>query len=135
MEKSKHVSCMLEGDKQLIKNYRTVSLLPICAIVFEKIIFNSLFKFLDTNKLLNKNQSGFRPGVHQLLTIIHESYKALDANPSLEVRGVFLDLSKTLDRVWHEGLLYKLKLLGVYGKYHGLIQSYLSDRFQRVVLN
>ena len=82
-------------DKQLIKNYRPVSLLPICSKIFEKVIFNSLFKYLDDNNLLNSNQSGFWPGdscVHQLLSITHEIYKAFDANPSLDVRGVFLDL-------------------------------------------
>ena len=42
-------------DKQLIKNYRPVSLLPICSKIFEKVIFNSLFKYLDDNNLLNSN--------------------------------------------------------------------------------
>ena len=59
-----------KNDKQLIKNYRPVSLLYICSKIFEKVIFNSLFKFLDDNNLLTNNQSGFRPChscVHQLL--------------------------------------------------------------------
>ena len=126
------------GDKQLINNYRPILLLPICAKVFEKIIFNRLFKFLDANKLLNKKQSGFRPDdscAHQLLSIIHEIYKAFDANPSLEVRGFFLEIYKAFNRVWHEGLVYKLKCFGVCGKYYGLIQSFLTDSFQRVVLH
>ena len=125
-------------DKQLIKNYRPVSLLPICSKIFEKVIFNSLFKYLDDNNLLNSNQSGFRPGdscVHQLLSITHEIYKAFDANPSLNVGGVLLDSSKAFDRVWHDGLMYKLKTLGICGNYYGLIHSFLSDRHQRVVLN
>ena len=56
-------------DKQLIKNYRPVSLMPICSKIFEKVIFNLLFKYLDDNNLLNRNRSGFGPGdscVHQL---------------------------------------------------------------------
>ena len=83
-----------KNDKQLIKNYRPVSLLTISSKIFEKVIFNSLFKYLDDNNLLASNQSGFRPGdssVHQLLSITHEIYKAFDANPSLDVSGVFLD--------------------------------------------
>ena len=48
---------------------------------------------------------------------------------------VFLDLSKTFDRVSQESLTDKLKCLGVCKKYYGLIQSLLSDRFQRAVLN
>ena len=127
-----------KNDKQLIKNYRPVSLLPVCSKIFEKVIFNSLFKYLEDNNLLNSNQSGFRPGVscvHQLLSVTHEIYKTFDANPSLEVRGVFLDLSKAFDKVWHDGLMYKLKCLGICGKYYGLIHSFLNDRHQRVVLN
>ena len=65
--------------------------------MFEKIILNSLFQYLDDNNLLNNNQSGFRPGnlrAHQLLAITNNIYKVLDTNPTLEVRGVFLDLSK-----------------------------------------
>ena len=59
----------------------------------------------------------------------------IDANPSLEVRGVFLDLLKAFDRVWHDSLTYKLKHLGICGKYYWLILSFLNDRHQRVVLN
>ena len=83
----------MNGKKQTDKkNYRLVSLLPICSKIFEKIIFNSLFKYLEDNKLLNCNQSGSRPGdscVHQLLSITHKIYKSFDANPSLEVRHSF----------------------------------------------
>ena len=116
-----------KGDKQLITNYRPVSLLPICGKVFEKIIFNSLFVYLNNNNLLNSNQSGFRPGdscVNQLISITHDIYKAFDANPSLEVRGVFLDLSKAFDKVWHDGLLYKLRRMIICGEYLGLIDSF-----------
>ena len=116
------ISVHEEGDKQLITNYGPVSLLPICGEVFEKIIFNSLFVYLNNNNLLNSNQSGFRPSdscVIQLISITHDIYKAFDANPSLEVRGVFLDLSKAFDKVWHDGLLYKLRRMGTCGEILG----------------
>ena len=111
-EKKQTISVNKKGDKQLITNYQPVSLLPICGKVFEKIIFNSLLVHLNNNNLLNSNQSGFRPGdsfEHQLISITHDTYKAFDANPSLEMRGVFLDLSKAFDKVWHDGLFYKLR--------------------------
>ena len=76
--------------------------MSICSNIFEKVMFNSLLKYLDDNNLLNSNQSGFWPGdscVHQLLSITHEIYKAFDENPSLNVRGVFFDLSEAFDRV------------------------------------
>ena len=90
----------------MINNYRLVSLFPVCGKTFEKMIFNSLFKYSKVNNLLNGNQSSFRPGdscIHQLLSITHKIYKAFDANLSLEVRGVFLGLSKASDKVWHDG--------------------------------
>ena len=109
-----------KGDKQLIKNYLPVSLLPICRKLMEKLMFNSIFNFIDTRNMLSVHQSGFRPGdscVHQLISIVHDIYNAFDANPSLEVRGVFLDISKVFDRVWHKGLLYKLKCMGIDGNF------------------
>ena len=98
----------------MIKCYRPVSLLPVCGKIFEKIIFNPLFNCLEDDNLLNDNHSGFRTGdscVHQLLC-----YKAFQKNRSLEVRGVFLDFLKAFDIVWHDGLTYKLRRLGIYGK-------------------
>ena len=89
-------------------------------------------------KLLNPNQSGFRPSdssVNQLLAIALEIFEAFDCNPPLEVRSVFLDISKAFDKVWHKGLLYKLKSLGISGELYNLLQNYLSGRFQKVVLN
>ena len=63
------------------------------------------------------------------------TYKSFDANPSLETRGVFLDISKTFDKVWHDGLLYKLKCFGKEGGLFNILQNYLQTRKQRVVLN
>lgn len=60
--------------------------------------------------------------------IIHGIYKAFDSNRSLEMRGVFLGLLKASDKVWHQGLLYKLKL-GICEKYFGLVDSSLSDTY------
>ena len=51
-----------KGDKQNIKNYRPISLLPICGKMFEKVIFNNLYSYLTENSLITKHQSGFRPG-------------------------------------------------------------------------
>ena len=89
-------------------------------------------------KLLNPNQSGFRTSdscINQLLAITHEISEAFDCNPSLEVRSVFLDISKAFDKVWHESLLYKLKSMGFSGELYNILENYLSGRFQRVVLN
>ena len=89
-------------------------------------------------KLLNPNQSGFCQSdscINQLLAITHETFEAFDCNPPLEVRTVFLDISKAFDKVWHEGLLYKLKSMGISGELYNLLENYLTGRFQRVILN
>ena len=111
--------------------------MPIFGKIFEKIIFNKINFLLEEN-LLNSNQSGFRPSdscINQLLAITYEIFEAFDCNPSLEIRSVFLDISKAFDKVWHEGLLYKLKSMGISGELCNLLESYLSGRFQRVLLN
>ena len=101
-------------------------------------IFDSIYDFIDKSKLFNNNQSGTRPSVsciNELIAIALNIFSAFDANPSLEVRGVFLDLSKAFDRVWHDCLLYKLKSNGIDGSLFKLIKSFLNNICQRVVLN
>ena len=58
-----------------------------------------------------------------------------DNNPSFEVRESFLDISKKFDKVWHEGLLYKLESIGISGNLLNLSRSFLNDRYQRVFTN
>ena len=125
-------------DKQLVKNYRPISLLPICGKIFEKLIFDNLYAYLVSNNLITKNQSGFVPGdscTNQLSFLINEIHEAFEDPKSLDVRAVFLDISKAFDKVWHEGLIFKLRQNGVSGKLLGFFESYLSNRKQRVSLN
>ena len=64
-----------KDDKQCLKNYLPVSLLPICGKCFEKLIFNEVFKFVIEIKLISPNQSRFKPGascIYQLLAITHK---------------------------------------------------------------
>ena len=95
------ISVHTKGDKQIVHNYRPVSLLPIFGKILERLIFNSLFEFLHENNLLNVNQSGFRPSdscEYQLLSIVNDIYEFFDCNPPRDVRGIFLDISKAFDR-------------------------------------
>ena len=108
-----------KGDKQLIKNYRPILLLPICGKMFEKIIFSHLYDHLTTRHLITKNQSRFRPGdstTNQLIDLVNEIHHAFDNTKSLEVRAIFLDISKAFDKVWHDGLIFKMRQNGVSGQ-------------------
>ena len=106
-KKGNVVPVFKKGDKQILKNYRPISLLPVCGKIFEKLIFNEMFKFFIENNLISPNQSGFKPGdscINQLLSITHDFYKSFDR--TYEVRGVFLDISKAFDEVWHDGIIF-----------------------------
>ena len=92
-----------------------------------------MFSFFSENDLILPKQSGFGPGdscTNQLLSIAHEILSASDDGH--EVRGVFFDISKAFDRVWYEGLLFKLRQNGISGKLIALIKDFLSCRKQRV---
>ena len=103
-----------------MKNYRPISLLPICEKIFEKIVFDEIYEHLTENKLLSDKQSGFRPGdstINQLLSITHEIYTA------------------AFDKVWHDGLWLKLRSNEISRPLLNLLSKFLSERQQRTVLN
>ena len=75
-----------------------------------------MYDFLTESDLLSPNQWGFRSGdscINQLLSINHEILNAFDKG--LEVSGIFLDISKASDKVWHDGLIFKLRQNGISG--------------------
>ena len=97
-----------------------------------------MLNYVLSNKLFTPSQSGFLPGdssIAQLLSIIHEIQTAFDNNHTVDVRGVFLDISKAFDKVWHDGLAFKLKSYGVEGELLSLLKNYIQSHEQRVVLN
>ena len=98
-------------DKTWINNYRPINLLPNFGKIFERVIYNSLFNYFLSNKLFTPSQSRLLPDsscIAQLLSLIHEIQTEFDENPTVDVRGVFLDISKEFDKVWHDGLTIKL---------------------------
>ena len=95
-----------------------------------------MFNFFIENKLISSNHSGFTPGnscINQLLFITHEIYESFDV--WLEVRSVFLDISKAFDKVWHDGIIYKLTQNGISKNLLNLLEDFLKERKQREVLN
>ena len=61
LKKSNVILAHKRNDKQLIQNYRPISLLPIFGKIFEKVVFNRIYNFLLNKRLLNPTQFGFRP--------------------------------------------------------------------------
>ena len=70
----------------------------------------------------------------KLLFLVNEIHEAFEYPKSLEVRAVFLDISEAYDKVWHDGLIFKLKQNGISGYLLKLFESYLHNRKQRVIL-
>ena len=73
--------------------------------------------------------------IYQLLSITQMIREAFDCVTPLEVRGVFLDISKAFDKVWHAGLVFKLKQNGISGNALKLLTNFLKNRYQRTLLN
>ena len=121
-------------SKTLIKTYWPISILPISSKIFETLVINSLFNYFTQNKCFTECQSGFLPGdtcVAQLLSIPSVILKSFNSGQPADMRGIFLDISKAFDKVWHEGLIsYALD-----SDLLKLFIHYLEDRKQGVALN
>ena len=124
-----------KNDKWEINNHRPISLLSCVSKIAEGVVFEYTFNYIPENHLLSPFQSGFIPGdstVNQLVNVYHMLCEALDKKK--EVRVMFCDISKAFDRVWHEGLLYKLERMGISGALLLWFKSYISNRKQKVII-
>ena len=86
--------------------------------------------------LISSNQSVFKHGdscIYQLLSITLEIHQSFDKG--FELRGIFLDISKGFDKIWHNNLIFKLKQNGMTGDLLNILISFLKERKQRVVIN
>ena len=114
-------------------NYRLISMLPIFSKLFEKLIHQKLWKYLEENKIINENQFGFRSyhsTTHALISATEKLYKSLDND--LHSLGIFIDFSKAFDTVDHSILRSKLQNYGIQNNMLKLIENYLSNRQQYV---
>ena len=124
------------GERSTARKYRTVSLLSVVSKVFEKLVNNRIVDHLEKCGLFSDFQDGFRSSrsTADLLTVVSDRIARV-FNRSGATRDVARDISKAFDRVWHAGLLHKLKSYGISGQIFGLISSFLSNRWLRVVLD
>ena len=127
------------GERSTAKNYCPVSLLSVSK-VFEKLVNNRIVDrispYLEKCGLFCDFQYGFRSfqSTADLPTVVSDRI-ARAFNRSRATRAVPLDISKAFDRVWHAGLLHKLKFYGISSQIFGLISSFLSNRQLLVVLD
>lgn len=116
----------------VVSSYRPISLMPVLSKVFEKLFMKRIMTIIDQQKSIPDHQFGFRTK-HSTLDQVHRIVNKIE-NDFEEKRicsAVFLDISQAFDKVWHDGLLYKIKKILPYNMFK-LISSYLNERFFKV---
>ena len=113
-------------------SYRPISLLPLFSKIFEKLLLKRLLPIVEFQEILPQHQFGFR----SLHSTTQQCFRIADnISSSLErgqyCGGVFLDIAQAFDRVWHPGLLFKLKTI-LPSTLYLILKSYLGERFFRV---
>ena len=123
-------------EEHFTQNYRPISVLPYFSKIYERVIYNHLMQYINSNDILYDKQFGFRKGhstSHAIITLVEKVSKALDTGKI--VVGVYLDIRKAFDCVRHSTLLDKLHKIGIRGNLFCLIKSYLMSRTQYVHYN
>ena len=124
------------GDRSCTNNYRPVSLTPIIAKIFEKLINDKMIAHLNHQNVIHPAQHGFLKDHSTNTNLIHFWNDVTKlADKKKEVSIVYTDLKKAFDSVPHDLLIYKLDNYGVRGRTLKWIESFLTDRVQRVIVN
>jgi hypothetical protein len=111
-----------------LTSYRPISLLPIVSKVFEELLIKRLLPMVENNKLIPNHQFRFRQRhstIEQTHRIIQRINKALENKQYCS--AAFLDISQAFNKIWHTGLLYKLRR-SLTLKYFLILKSYLHSR-------
>ena len=120
---------------ELVTSYRPISLLPIMSKICEKLMSIRLTKLIKAKNLIPNRQFGFRnhhatiEQVNRITAIIRKSLEN-----KRYCSAVFLDVAQAFDKVWHEGLLWKLKK-NLPLDYYFWLKSYLENRTFQVKIN
>ena len=135
-KKARVIPLHKSNNKDDVNNYRPISILHILGKIFERVVYNQLYYFLEKYNLLHHNQYGFRKNRSTIQAIMDQLdfvYNNLDQGNA--VISIFMDFSKAFDCLDHELLLKKLNHYGIRGITYQWFKSYLSDRIQFVAAN
>lgn len=112
-----------------VSSYRPISLLSSISKIFERILLHRINDHVEKKDIIPKEQCGFRTGrstSHQLINVIKTAKENINKKKSTGV--IFLDVEKAFDRVWHNGLLYKMIKLEFPLTLTKTVSSFLSER-------
>lgn len=124
-----------KGDKNSIESYRGISIQPVIAKLFEKLVNDRLRPHLKN--LISEHQHGFQPNKSTFTNLAcYSDFVSKCLDKKMEVHSVYTDFQKAFDVVPHDLLLFKMeRQFGISDNTLHWFRSYLTDRFQRVVLN
>lgn len=115
-------------DLTLVDSYRPISLLPVISKIFEKLLLSKILRFLNDTQCIPNHQFGFRSKhgtieqTHRLVQVIRNTFER-----KRYCSALFIDVSQAFDKVWHQGLMYKLRLYLPENLYN-LLCSYITCR-------
>ena len=124
------------GEVSDFGNYRPISVLCCFSKILEKIMYNRLYKHLLNNNILYKKQVGFQENHstdHAIIQLVDQISNSFEKNHF--TLGVFMDLLKAFDTVYHVILVKKLDHYGVKGRNSLWLKSYLNTRRQFITHN
>ena len=133
MKIAKIIPIYKSGEKDLINNYRPISLLPALSKIMEKIVANRLVNYFNRYDLFYKHQYGFRKKhstIHPIIHFLNHIANQKDISSKNITAAIFLDLSKAFDTISHKILLEKLEYYGIRGNANNWFRSYLQNRKQ-----
>lgn len=118
-----------KGNRSDPSNYRPIAITSVLCKIFESLISDAIFSFLKSRNFVNDRQYGFQKcrSTGDLLSYVTNKWSQV-VDRFGETVAVALDISKAFDRVWHEGLMFKLSCLGIHPALISWIKDFLCDR-------
>lgn len=122
-------------QQELVTSYRPISLLPTLSKIIEKLLLSRLKLIIQDKNLIPDHQFGFR-AEHATIEQVHRVVKTIRTafENKQYCSAAYLDITQAFDKVWHKGLLYKLKMVLPFS-YFSLLKSYIEDRYFLIKYN